>query len=192
MSQPTFRERITPKVRKPAGGHLAQLASELGYQQVGKGKNTHMEVQVPVTYRGWSFNLKFDPSNPDDMAVGPGWAENIVVFLENEGLASRQAEAPRQAAQAAPQRASGGGNYRSPGNGSAPARSAPRGGGGWECPVHGNENIGSGYGGHGKECKVRTTDPASDDPNDEWTREKSYVDKSGVEYWYCRHKSGGQ
>ncbi len=74
-----------------------------------------------------------------------------------------------------------------------PPAAAPQ--GNWECPVHGNEDIGVGYGGKGLECKVWTADPATDDPRGEWVRmdqdgnyKAAVMRDNSVRYW-CRNKS---
>lgn len=91
---------------------------------------------------------------------------------------------------------SNGGGYSPRGGAPAPAnRPAPAASSNWECPVHGTEAVGEGYGGKGIECKVWTLDPGNDDPNGEWVRldeQRNYrgstMRDGSIRYW-CRHKA---
>ena len=63
-------------------------------------------------------------------------------------------------------------------------------GGGWQCPVHGDQNLGQSYFDQSvTECKVNTENPEQDDPAFDWikTDQDGYAKADKMGRYWCRH-----
>lgn len=146
---------------------------------------------VPVEYNGIRLTYTTDLTEEDEAHLGD-FTGGLLAYLETSGLKPVKQAAVVQQAAAQTQNGGGRGGYaQRGGNGGGGYQ---RGGGngygrsndGWACPVHGDRNIGPGYQNRGLECKVYTDDADSEDPNNEWTKQKGQERNDGTIRYYCR------
>jgi hypothetical protein len=152
-----------------------------------------MKFSVDVVSGEYTFTLEgnsFSEELPEK-----GFFANLADYLRDEGLIPADggtAGAPKPQSLGAGYSAQGGAPAAPQRPAMRPPAAAPA--SNWQCPVHGNEALGEGYGGKGIECKVWTGDPGTDDPQGEWVRldadgnyKGSAMRDNSIRYW-CRHK----
>lgn len=160
-----------------------------------------MKVTIPVTVDGFHCTIEYENADINYTAENGDWLGEITDTLKAHNYDPYRPPAPAAAAarQAAPATAASTGygtngrysNGNGNGGGGNGYGNRSNAGGGWACPVHGDESIGAGFNGSGQECKVKTGNPEADDPNMEWIRldedGNPKADRNG-NFW-CRHKS---
>lgn len=148
-----------------------------------------MKVTVYVQVDGYPMSAEFDiedisGDDPLGIIASNMRANNYDPYKPVSALpataAPAPAAAPRQAA--APQR-----RYQD--------NDSRRGGppfdvGDWQCPVHGDQNLGQSYFDNSvTECKVNTENPDQDDPAMDWikTDDQGYGKSDKMGRYWCRH-----